>query len=318
MIVSKIDSKSDSEKKQACTQQNGILVLNKPSGPTSNKCLMAIKRLGQKKIGHAGTLDPMASGVLLVLLGQATKLSGFLLQGGMKVYEATVLLGQESATWDTEGEILARKDWHHVTPEMVSEIISSWQGELEQIVPPYSAAKSQGVPLYRLTREGKDVPVKTKTVQIYHTEILSTELPVIRFRVKCSSGTYIRSLAHSLGMRLQCGAVLTALTREYSHPFSLSRSVPLDTVTNAPQDLPHYVRPIEEALPAWPVIHLKKPDAQYVRNGRPVACPPESLEAVRANNGRALLKDDTGLLALAKIAVDAGAPMLTVSRGLWS
>ncbi len=307
-----------SEKKQTIAQQNGVLVLDKPSGPTSNHCLMAIKRLGQKKIGHAGTLDPMASGVLLVLLGQATKLSGFLLQGGMKVYEATVMLGQESATWDTEGEILARHEWSHVTPEMAADIISSWQGELEQIVPPYSAAKSQGVPLYRLAREGKDVPVKTKTVHIYHTEILSTELPVIRFRVKCSSGTYIRSLAHSLGMRLGCGAVLTALTREYSHPFSLSKSVSLDTLTSAPMDLPSYVRPIEEALPSWPVIHLEKTPAQHVRNGRPVACPPASLDAVEKNNGQALLKDDTGLLALAKLAWDKEKPVLTVSRGLWS
>ena len=307
-----------SENKQIPVQQHGVLVLDKPSGPTSNTCLKSVKRLGQKKIGHAGTLDPMASGVLLLLLGQATKLSGFLLEGGMKVYDATVLLGRETTTWDMEGECLAERSWNHVTPEMVTEILNSWQGELEQTVPPYSAAKSNGTPLYRLAREGKDVPVKTKIVHIFHVELLSLELPVLRFRVKCSSGTYIRSLAHSLGMRLQCGAVLTALIREYSHPFSLSQSVSMEKLLDSPLDLPVFVHPIEEALPGWPVIHLSQPEAQYIRNGRPVPCRQPDLEAVEGNAGQALLKDDSGLLALAKLAVEKNGPVLTVARGLWS
>ncbi|MDO5535974.1 MAG: tRNA pseudouridine(55) synthase TruB [Desulfovibrionaceae bacterium] len=307
-----------SENTLAVPQQHGVLVLNKPSGPTSNRCLTAIKRLGQKKIGHAGTLDPMASGVLLLLLGQATKLSGFLLEGGMKVYEARVRLGLETATWDMEGETVQERPWEHVTDEQVTEVINSWKGDLEQIVPPYSAAKSNGTPLYRLAREGREVPVKIKTVHIFHAEVLSMDLPMITFRVKCSSGTYIRSLAHSLGMRLMCGAVLTSLVREYSHPFALSQAVSLDEVLASPQVLPQHVRPIEEALPGWPVVALDGAAARNVRNGMPQACPPDCLQEVQANGGQALLRDETGLIALARLAQDRGRPVLTVARGLWS
>ncbi len=301
-----------------CPQQHGVLVLDKPSGPTSNHCLMAIKRLGQKKIGHAGTLDPMASGVLLVLLGRATRLSGFLLEGGQKVYAAEVTLGRETDTWDAEGSIVAERSWSHVTSAAVEEVVRSWRGDLEQIVPPYSAAKSGGTPLYRLAREGRDVPVKIKTVHIVHAEILSMDLPVVRFRVRCSSGTYIRSLAHSLGMRLMCGAMLTGLTREYSHPFALSEAVSLEMVLADPAGLPALVQPLERALPDWPVLHLDAAAARGVRNGMPVSCPAANLEDVSRCGGHALLRDGGGLLALARLTMDGTRPMLAVARGLWS
>ena len=190
-------------------QQNGVLVLNKPSGPTSNRCITAIKRMGQKKIGHAGTLDPMAGGVLLVLLGQGTKLSGYLLGGGAKIYRGTLELGRETDTWDREGTVLAENGWDGISADAVRRDIASWTGSHMQPVPPYSAAKHNGRPLYSLARSGQDVPEKTKRVEISQAEVLSIELPAVSFRVKCSSGTYIRSLAHSLGMRLGCGAVLT-------------------------------------------------------------------------------------------------------------
>lgn len=309
---------TSSENTAAVAQQHGVLVLDKPSGPTSTRCVTAIKRLGQKKIGHAGTLDPMASGVLLLLLGQATKLSGFLLEGGMKIYEARVQLGRETTTWDMEGDIVSERPWDHVTPDMVTDIITSWQGELEQIVPPYSAAKSNGKPLYRLAREGRDVPVKLKNVHIFHAEVLSIDLPMVHFRVKCSSGTYIRSLAHSLGMRLSCGAVLTSLVREYSHPFALSQATGLDELLADPQKLPACVRPIEEALPGWPVITVDSMTARNVRNGMPAVCPAERLEAVCNNGGQALVRDESGLLCLARLAQDRGRAVLTVARGLWS
>ncbi|HIW01196.1 MAG TPA: tRNA pseudouridine(55) synthase TruB [Candidatus Desulfovibrio intestinipullorum] len=306
-----------SETTTTVAQQHGVLVLNKPSGPTSNRCLTAIKRLGQKKIGHAGTLDPMADGVLLLLLGQATKLSGFLLQSGCKIYDATVLLGRETSTWDAEGEIVQERPWEHVTASMVSEVLNSWQGDLEQIVPPYSAAKSNGQPLYRLARAGKDVPVKIKTVHIFQTEILSLDLPVVRFRVTCSSGTYIRSLAHSLGMRLLCGATLTKLTREYSHPFALSQAADLDELIRNPQSLPEQVHSIEEALPDWPVVSVNSETARRIRNGMPIACPADLTGAEQV-----LLKSDREILALARVSMDTTQgrmrPVLTVARGLWS
>ena len=190
-------------------QQHGLLVVDKPRGLSSAQCTNRFKRLGQKKIGHAGTLDPMAQGVLLVLLGHATKISGYLMAGGVKAYQGTVRLGQTTDTWDADGQITAEAPWDHVTAEAVADVIAGWVGTSEQPVPPYSAAKHQGQPLYKLSREGKETPLKIKTIEISRAEVLRVELPYVTFRVICSSGTYIRSLAHSLGTRLGCGAVLT-------------------------------------------------------------------------------------------------------------
>lgn len=300
---------SDKAHRPLLAQQHGILVLNKPAGPTSNRCLTAVKRLGQKKIGHAGTLDPMADGVLLVLLGTATRISGHLLEGGSKVYCATVELGRETDTWDNEGRTIATASPASVKDEDVRRIIASFEGDLEQIVPPYSAAKSGGQPLYRLARAGRDVPVKLKTVQIFRAEILALEFPLVRFRVTCSSGTYIRSLAHSLGKRLGCGATLVALTREYSHPFGLDEATDLDELVEHPDLLATRLRSIEEALPDWPVVEVGEELARKVKNGMPVPCPARFLD-----NARVLLRHSGTALALG--AVDGG--RINVVRGLWS
>lgn len=147
-------------------QLDGVVVLNKPSGPTSARCVAVLKRLGQKKIGHAGTLDPLASGVLLILLGQATKLSSFLMEGGGKVYRGTLRLGRTTDTWDCQGEVLAEAPWQTVRPEAVTREVESWTALREQPVPPYSAAKHEGQPLYRLARRGKTPPARVKAVQI--------------------------------------------------------------------------------------------------------------------------------------------------------
>ncbi|MDR2825609.1 MAG: tRNA pseudouridine(55) synthase TruB, partial [Deltaproteobacteria bacterium] len=196
-------------------QMDGVLVLNKPKGPTSAACVGMLKRkLGQKKIGHAGTLDPMATGVLLVLLGQATKISGQLLEAGHKIYAATVKFGLVTDTWDMEGRILSESPLEKVlnsgalSLNVLEEEISGWVGARQQQVPPYSAAKHEGRPLYELARKGLETPCKVKTIEISRTELEWFRPPLVRFRVACSSGTYIRSLAHSLGMRFECGAVL--------------------------------------------------------------------------------------------------------------
>ena len=125
-----------------------------------------IQTVGAEKIGHAGTLDPMAQGVLLVLLGHATKISGYLMAGGVKAYQGTVRLGQTTDTWDADGQITAEAPWDHVTAEAVADVIAGWVGTSEQPVPPYSAAKHQGQPLYKLSREGKETPLKIKTIEI--------------------------------------------------------------------------------------------------------------------------------------------------------
>ena len=301
----------------ALPQQHGVLVLNKPSGPTSARCLTAIKRLGQKKIGHAGTLDPLASGVLLVLLGQATKLSGHLLAGGGKVYSGELRLGQTTDTWDIEGRVLEEAPWQHISEEDVRREVSAWLDLTEQPVPSYSAAKHEGQPLYKLARKGLDAPQKIKRMEISQADVLEISLPLVRFRVACSSGTYIRSLAHSLGSRLGCGAVLTELTREYSHPFGLDVAREPADFTADPSLLPGCVIPVADALPHWPRVDLTPEEAARVRNGMAVPC-----RAPQADTGNgedlAFLMEQGHALALAQREVTAAGPCWAVLRGLWN
>ncbi|MDR2819061.1 MAG: tRNA pseudouridine(55) synthase TruB [Desulfovibrio sp.] len=301
-------------------QLHGILVLNKPSGPTSVRCLAAVKKLGQKKIGHAGTLDPLASGVLLVLLGQATKLSSHLLSGGNKVYSGALRLGQTTDTWDSQGTLTGEACWGQVSLEDVRREIAFWKETREQPVPPYSAAKHGGRPFYRLAREGKNVPEKVKHIQISQADMLDVSLPFVRFRVSCSSGTYIRSLAHSLGMRLGCGAVLTELVREYSFPFGLDAACDLRDITGDAAALPAALRPIADALPHWSKVELTPDQALRVRNGMTVPNDVRPFYAGQCPNGaeradeHALLLYRGQPLALAK---REGASW-SVLRGLWN
>lgn len=295
----------------AYSQLDGIFVLNKPSGPSSAQCLKIFKRFGQKKLGHAGTLDPLADGVLLVLLGQATKLSSWLLAEGKKTYAATVRLGIETDTWDTEGTVLARKPVDGITAEAIGNIVASLCGEQVQEVPAYSAAKFQGQPLYKLTRKGIKAPVKHKIVKIYKADLLSAELPHATFRVECSSGSYIRSLAHSLGQRLGCGAALCNLTREYSHPFSLAEASALEDLERQPAILPGRLLPLSAALPDWPKIQLTAEQAEAVRNGQGIRASHESASHAF------LCRGDTPL-ALARLDDASREARWQVIRGLWN
>lgn len=299
-----------------CPQQHGVLVVNKPKGPTSAACLSRIKRvLGQKKIGHAGTLDPMASGVLLVLLGSGTKLSGHLMDSGEKIYAGTVLLGQSTDTWDAEGTVTGTGDVSHVTPAMLEKAVRAFIGDTEQDVPPYSAAKHEGKPLYALARKGLATPVKTKTVRVSHAEIEWVDLPQFRFRVTCGSGTYIRSLAHSLGIRLGCGATLTELTRKYSHPFGLDAAHDLEDVLAAPEALASRVTSIADALPAWPRVTLSEKETALVKNG--TALPLAGREDSETGTRALLLDAQHNALALAAREERPDGFVWAVTRGLW-
>lgn len=285
-------------------------MLDKPSGPTSARCLSVLKRLGQKKIGHAGTLDPLASGVLLVLLGQATKIASHLLSGGGKVYSGVLRLGQESDTWDSQGRILAERPWQHIPEAEVRAAVHGWRELREQEVPAYSAAKHEGQPLYKLARKGGETPVKVKRMEISQADVLEAALPLVRFRVACSSGTYIRSLAHSLGKRLGCGAVLTELTREYSHPFGLDVAVPLDAIAADPARMVRGLRPLAEALPHWPRVELTPEEARRIRHGQGVPC--------RQDADQALLMEQGVELALAQRRDTPQGACWAVLRGLWN
>lgn len=312
-MLNTLPSPSESRNHQKLPQLHGVLVINKASGPSSNRCLMQIKRLGQKKIGHAGTLDPLASGVLLVLLGQATKLSSYLQQGGGKIYQGTLRLGQTSDTWDCLGKVLAQADISSMSQEQVREEIAAWTELREQPVPPYSAAKLDGQPLYKLARKGTMIE-RSKTVHISQAQVLDMDLPFVRFRVHCSSGTYIRSLAHSLGMRLGCGALLTQLTREFSYPFGLDRSCTVEEIETDPAVLLRVLRPLREALPDWTCLEVPAAWVSAVKNGQrlPCSCLAES------QSKQAILMHQGLELALASRCEEHGEPSWEVTRGLWS
>ncbi|NLW81048.1 MAG: tRNA pseudouridine(55) synthase TruB [Desulfovibrionales bacterium] len=298
-------------------QLDGVLILHKPGGPTSTDCLNRIKRqLGQKKIGHAGTLDPMATGVLVVLLGQATKLAGYLSED-RKTYRGTLILGQTTDTYDVQGTVLSEASWKNIPADGVQAEILSWVGAMRQEVPPVSAAKHHGKPLYALHREGKDVPVKVKEVTIFDAQVLALDLPRVTFRVTCSAGTYIRSLAHSLGKRLGCGAVLGELEREASHPFTLDQAHSLDTVLSRGERLQELVLTMDEALPHWPKLALSQEQAELVRNGAwlPVGSFPDY--PAQTGDRALLLTPAREPLALAEVRTRGQGPAWTILRGLW-
>lgn len=301
-------------------QQDGLLVVNKPKGPSSGNCIGKIKhQLGQKKIGHAGTLDPMAQGVLIVLLGQGTKLSGHLMNSGEKVYSGTLKLGETTDTWDAEGEVVATAPYEHITVQDVEREILAWSQITEQEVPAYSAAKHKGQSLYKLAREGKETPVKRKQIEISQAEVLAVDLPQARFRVRCSTGTYIRSLAHSLGIRLGCGAVLTELIREFSHPFTLDEAYDLDQLLDEPESFSQRVVPLEKGLPHWPKLVLEGKLAAAVKNGNAIPYDPEYIANMPFSLGiNAMLLDADGTpLALAETKIIQSRPVWGIVRGLW-
>lgn len=206
---------------------NGILVIDKPKGPTSHDICQYFKRtLPVKKVGHAGTLDPMATGVLVILLDQATKLQSVFL-GKDKEYEFTMKLGETTDTYDAEGKILERGLVRDDVEEKLKKLLLQFQGEILQTPPAFSAIKKNGQPLYKLARKGMSVEVPPRKIRIDSLEILRVGLPEVTLRCRCSCGTYIRSLAHDLGQKLGCGAHVTALRRLRSEPFGIEEALPL-------------------------------------------------------------------------------------------
>ena len=314
--------RSDCPDRPLPAQQDGVLVLDKPGGMTSAACIARIKRgLGQKKIGHAGTLDPMARGVLLVLLGQATKISGHLMDDGDKAYSGIIRLGVVTDTWDAQGQVLETHPADAVTEQSLAFEFGALVGSYEQEVPAYSAAKHQGRPLYELARKGLAMPAKSKRITISRGEAELVGPGRVRFRVTCSSGTYIRSLAHSLGKRLGCGAMLEELIREYSHPFGREAAHPLEDVLADPGAFSQKVAGIADALPGWPRFRISREDEARVRNGARLAhaayAAPDRTHCVPG--ARALMLDADGkALALAEIVLDGEEAVWALVRGLWN
>lgn len=249
---------------------NGVVVIDKPSGLTSRAVVEEVKRsLGIKKAGHTGTLDPLATGVLPVCLGEATKLVQFLALDD-KEYRATLLLGVRTDTLDTEGRVISREE-PLVTPDRVTEALSGLTGRREQVPPRYSAVKFRGRPLYEWTRRGIDVEQLPRDVEVYSVRIDEIRLPEVTFTVSCSKGTYIRTLCAEVGETLGCGGCLSALHRIRSGSFREETALAL-----APEGTPAEEKrerllaslvPMTDLLPELAVIAVDRSLAERVRNG---------------------------------------------------
>lgn len=258
---------------------DGILNLDKPSGLTSHDAVAQVRAVaGQQRVGHAGTLDPLASGVLLICLGRATRLVEYLMDS-VKVYRARIRLGIVTDTYDALGTVLQERSVE-VDRAAVEAALVDFRGPILQVPPMYSALKRDGQPLYRLARRGVTVEREPRTVEIHRLDLIGWEPPCLTVEVACSPGTYIRSLAHDLGERLGCGAHMDALTRLASGDFRLEEAVPLAALTN--ERLPALLLPPDAALRRYPALRLDQEAARAVRSGQAVAAPPQDLPLARA------------------------------------
>jgi tRNA pseudouridine55 synthase len=206
---------------------DGVLVIDKPSGPTSFDVVRQVRSLLKlKKVGHTGTLDPMATGVLPLCLGEATKVAGFITEGD-KAYDATVRLGAETDTQDAQGQVTAQAPVPPLTPALLESALARFRGSFDQVPPMYSAVKVAGKRLYELARAGEEVERAARHVTVYELVLRDYSADRLQLSVRCSKGFFVRTLAFDLGRALGCGAHLEALRRTHSGPFTLARSLPL-------------------------------------------------------------------------------------------
>jgi tRNA pseudouridine55 synthase len=253
---------------------SGFLAVDKPQGWTSHDVVDAARRwFGTRQVGHLGTLDPLATGVLPLALRSATKLVPFL-EGGEKVYAGTIRLGETTDTLDAEGKVLCRHDGSLPDETAVRDALKHFLGEIEQVPPMYSAVKQDGVPLHKLARQGREVERPPKRVRIDRLELCRFALPDIDVEVACSAGTYVRVIASDLGARLGCGGHLKNLCRTRSGPFTLEDAVTDKELAAAAEqgEVDRFVIPPVDVL-GFPVVRLDDSDVTTVRHGGEIASP---------------------------------------------
>ena len=208
--------------------KDGIIVINKPDGITSHDVVSKIRRkFNMKRVGHAGTLDPLATGVLVMLLGKSTKLFDRFVAFD-KAYKATLILGTTTKSADTQGEIIEQKPFDHITKEMVLDVFKKFLGETLQVPPMVSAVKHKGKKLYQLARQGIEVERTPRKITIYKLEMIEFKPPYVEFYLECSKGTYVRQLAHDVGQVLHCGACISQIQRTKVGKFSIEESVTIE------------------------------------------------------------------------------------------
>ncbi len=262
---------------------SGILLLDKPEGITSNAALQEVKRLFRaRKAGHTGSLDPLATGLLPICLGGATRISAFLLDAD-KEYLVRVKLGEVTTTADAEGEVIESHPADHLTREALEAVLPRFQGEIEQLPPMYSAVKHNGERLYKLAREGIEVERQPRVITIHELELLSFDNPEFEIRVHCSKGTYVRTLAEDIGKALGVGAHVVGLRRTRVGPYGEEGMVTLETLEKKREGeglagLDALLLPIDTGLAQWPEVRLGPDLTFYLRQGQPVLVPKAPIE----------------------------------------
>ena len=260
---------------------NGVIIVDKPAGITSAKALAKVKQLcGVKKAGHAGTLDPFATGVLVCCLNQATRLAGFFLHDRKK-YRGTLHLGIETDTQDLTGRVTSEKTAAEISAADVQRVAGRFTGDIEQIPPAYSALKHKGTPLYRLARKGRPVLKPSRKVTIFRLAILEVNIPLVDFEVTCSAGTYIRTLCADIGRELGCGGHLKTLLRLESSGFSIAEALSMAELAEMAEtdSIGSKMIAMADALRDIPAVTVDKKMAGRIRHGQQVnhfelaACP---------------------------------------------
>jgi tRNA pseudouridine55 synthase len=258
---------------------SGILVVDKPVGMTSHDVVQIIRSgTGIRRAGHTGTLDPRASGVLVILIGPAVRLSEFV-SASDKRYQAILRLGSTTDTYDAEGRFTRQSSAPvNISEEKFEEALKQFIGEIEQTPPPFSAVKMHGRKAYEMARQGEVVDLTPRKIQVYHLEVLEWAPPEVVIDVHCSSGTYVRSLANDMGNVLGCGAYLIGLRRTKSGRFSLRDAVPLRKLQDAflAGNWYEYLIPAAEALADWPAVELNPDDVEEIKHGHRVKATPDT------------------------------------------
>jgi tRNA pseudouridine55 synthase len=248
---------------------NGFIVIDKPAGMTSHDVVHAVRRItGVKKAGHTGTLDPFATGVLPVALGEGTKAIQFL-DESRKEYRAVLKLGEATDTQDLTGAVTSQSDWRTVAPDDIERVADLYRGRISQVPPMFSALKHQGVPLYKLARRGTEIIREPREIDIFSLVIDHLDLPEVAFTVGCSRGTYVRTLAHDMGAELGCGAHLVRLQRTASGPFNLAMALSLERLDALAKagDLADLVISPYDALAHLPDLQVNDRGRALVANG---------------------------------------------------
>ena len=282
---------------------DGVIVVNKPAGWTSHDVVAKMRGIaGTKSVGHLGTLDPIATGVLPVMVGQATRLARYF-EKSEKAYEAVIRFGFATSTYDREGEPSAPPVEVTITAEQIEACLAPMRGDIDQMPPPISAKKIGGVPAYKLARKNQPVELSPVRISIYELTLLSAETDRARLRVRCSAGTYIRSIAHDLGIKLGCGAHVEDLVRTASGEFTLTQSHTLDHLQSLKNEtrLAEALLPMADLLPHFPRAGVDDLTARQIRQGRDF-----SVSPFRANPDAEHVKaiDPSGnLVAIGQIAL---------------